>query len=175
MLTCVRSHRVRVFAGHRGLNCNIPQHTAAHCNTHLPRTISISTHVVSDSAGICGAQRTWLQHAATRCNTLQHAATHCNTHLPQTISRLTHVVSHSAGICGAGLVLCALGAAVNLEILWGRCLSAESFVFLDYHVPRPLIKSLTLQTIDWIRWRWVISVNLMEFIAIQEHIKFCQI
>jgi len=59
----------------------------------------------------------------------------------------------------------------------GKRLCAESFVFLGYHVPRPLTKSSvwTLKTINWIRWRWVIWVNLMKFIVIQKNIKFCQI
>jgi len=104
MLTRMWSHIVRVFVGHRGLDCNTLQHTAAHCNTHLPRTISRLTHVVSDSAGVCGAQRTWLQHAATRCNTLQHTS-----------------ASYNLEIDSCGLTQCGYLRGRPCPLRFGRC------------------------------------------------------
>jgi len=72
---------------HIHIMCGMVQHTATHCNTHIPHI-----HVM------CGM----LQHTATHCNTLQHThsthtrnvrngATHCNT-LQHTHSTHTHNV-----------------------------------------------------------------------------------
>jgi len=36
-------------------------------------------------------------------------------------------------------------------------------------------KKIKLWHWGWMRWRWVIWANLMQFIVIQKHIKFCQI
>jgi len=69
---------------HAATRCNIPQHTATHCNL-LP---TFSAYMPS---GYLTLQHTAthcnkLQHTATHCSTLQHTATHCNT--------LQHTATH---------------------------------------------------------------------------------
>ena len=72
--------------------CSTLQHTATHCNTHLPQ-FTVVEHVHCSTLQHTAAHCSTLQHTATHCNTLQHAialcntlqhpATHCNTQLPR--------------------------------------------------------------------------------------------
>ena len=90
-------------------------------------------------------------HGASASRTVQHTHTHTHTHM---YTHTTHTHTPSLSLSHT---------------------SAESLVFLGYHVPGPLSKSLvwTLKQIIWIRWRWGNWGNWTEFHMIKYRIKFC--
>jgi len=104
-------------------HCNTLQHTATHCNTHVPLVVSIlsaSIQFKNSATSFMFVTSNTLQHTATHCNTLQHTrtvgsvesntlqhtATSCNTHEPLVVSILSASIQFNSVLVTSASPLC---------------------------------------------------------------------